>query len=276
MIPSYGAVTALGVVLALLLAQHTARIVRLNPSHIWNLCVIALFAAMVGSRIFLLMVNWKVLLRHPSWIFVLAMIHHPLVGAAGALAGVVFAWICARWQKLPALAVTDAVVAPLALGLAFEQIGELLSGSGYGVEAGVKLPWAVTYTDPLAARWSGTPLGVSLHPVQAYAALGFLTLAILLVTVMPWLKQQGDAAGLWMMGTGVTVYVTELWRDRDGRGSVMGGVLDGPQIAAIVLVVAAAFMLRERRLARNRAETGAGNAASAGMGKANDVARSEK
>jgi phosphatidylglycerol---prolipoprotein diacylglyceryl transferase len=275
-IPSYGAVTALGVVLALLLAQHTARIVGLNPSHIWNLCVIALFAAMVGSRLFLLLMNWRVLLRHPSWIFMLAMIHHPLVGAAGAVAGVLFAWIYARWQKLPVLSVADAVAAPLALGLAFEQIGELLSGSGYGVEAGAKLPWAVTYTNPLAARWSGTPLGVPLHPVQAYAALGFLTLAILLVMVMPWLKQRGDDAGLWMMGTGVTVYVTELWRDRDGRGSVLGGVLDGPQIAAIVLVVAATFMLRERRFTRSRDEAGAGNEGSAGMGKVNDAARSEK
>ncbi len=246
LIPSYGAVTALGVVLALLLAQHTARLLRLNPGHVWNLCVISLFAAMLGSRLFLLLLNWRVLLRHPSWIFMLAMIHHPLVGAAGAAAGIACAWIYARWQKLPVIAAADAVTAPLALGLAFEQIGELLSGSGYGVEASAKLPWAVTYTDPLAARWSGTPLGVPLHPVQAYAALGFLTLAILLVVTVPWLKQRGDAAGLWMIGTGVTVFLSELWRDRDGRGSVFGGVLDGPQIAAIVLVLASALLLRQR------------------------------
>ncbi len=34
--------------------------------------------------------------------------------------------------------------------------------------------WAVIYTSPLAARWSGTPLGIPLHPVQGYAALAFL------------------------------------------------------------------------------------------------------
>ena len=253
LIPSYGAVAALGVVLALLLAQHTARILRLNPNHVWNLCVIALFAAMVGSRLFLLSINWRILVHHPSWILMLAMIHHPLVGAAATVAGVACAWIYARWQGLPLVLVADAVVAPLALGLAFEQLGELLSGSGYGLLAGAGVPWAVTYTDPLAARWSGTPLGVPLHPVQAYAALAFLVLAILLLALLPRLKQRGDTAGLWLMGTGAAVYLTELWRDRAGRGSVFGDVLDGPQIAAIVLVLASALLLWERRRKSTRA-----------------------
>jgi phosphatidylglycerol:prolipoprotein diacylglycerol transferase len=260
-IPSYGAVAALGVVLALLLAQHTAGVVRIPPAQVWNLCVVALFAAMVGSRIFLLLVNWRVVLRHPSWILMLAMIHHPLVGAAGAATGVFAAWIYARWQKMPLMAVADAIAAPLALGLAFEQVGELLSGSGYGLAASQGIPWAVTYTDPVAAHWSGTPLGIALHPVQAYAAAGFLALAILLLGLLPRLKQRGDAIGLWMMGTGMTVYATELWRDREGRGSMFGGVLDEPQIAAIVLVLASASLLRERRRAPRGFGANAENAA---------------
>jgi phosphatidylglycerol:prolipoprotein diacylglycerol transferase len=272
-IPSYGAVAALGVVLALLLAQHTARIVRLNPTQVWNLCVIALFAAMAGSRLFLLLLNWRILLRHPSWIFILAMIHHPLVGAVGAASGLVCAWIYAHWQKLPVMVVADAIAAPLALGVAFEQMGELLSGSGYGLEMSSRLPWAVTYTSPLAARWSGTPLGVPLHPVQAYATVAFLSLAIVLLVLLPGLKQAGDAAGLWMMGTGVAVYVTELWRDSNGRGSIFGGLLDGPQIAAIALVLASTLLLRERRRARLSPEVRTENNAAAEASVAGEGAR---
>lgn len=273
LIPSYGAVAALGVVLALLLAQHTARVLRLDPSHLWNLCVIALFAAMVGSRLFLLLVNWRVLLHHPSWIFMLAMIHHPLVGVAGAGAGAACAWIYARWQKLRLMAVADAVAAPLALGLAFEQTGELLSGSGYGIDAGARLPWAVTYTDPLAARWSGTPLGIPLHPVQAYAALGFLVLTILILVLLPRLTQRGDAAGLWMMGAGVTVFISELWRDRIGRGSVFGGVLDGPQIGAIALVLAGGLLLRERKRPSQSTETSTESASNPEVAVAGEAGR---
>ncbi len=247
MIPSYGALAALGVILALLLAQRTAALAGLNANHLWNLCVVALFAALIGSRLFLVIVNWRVVLHHPSWILTLAMIHHPLVGAAGSLAAVAFAWLYARWQKMPVLAVADALAAPLALGLAFGQVGALLAGAGYGTEAGHGLPWAVTYTDPLATQWSGTPLYTPLHPVQGYAALCFLVLAVALYILLSRRRQIGDVAGVWLLGTGVAVFVTEIWRDRDGRGAVFGGLLDGPQIAAIVLVIAGGFLLRERK-----------------------------
>jgi phosphatidylglycerol:prolipoprotein diacylglycerol transferase len=150
----------------------------------------------------------------------------------------------ARWRRLPLAAAADVMASPLALGLAFEQLGALLAGSGYGTETAVR--WAVTYTNPLAARWSGAPLGIPLHPVQAYAAVSFLTLSILLLVGLPAWRQQGDATGLWLLGAGVAIYITEFWRDPEGRGALLGGALDGPQVAAILFVLAGALVLRER------------------------------
>lgn len=245
LVPSYGAVAALGVLLALALVLRTARIAGVNPNAVWNLCVVALFAALLGSRLFLLLLNFADLRRHPGWMFALAMIHHPLLGAVGALVGVVAALLCVRVQKLPPWATADALAAPLALGLAFEQLGALLSGSGYGTETAVR--WAVTYTHPLAARWSGTPLGVPLHPVQAYGALAFLTISIFLLFWLPVRSQQGDVAGLWLLATGVAIFITEFWRDTEGRGVVWGGALDAPQIAAVVMVLAGSLVLLESK-----------------------------
>src|ERR1035438_3762516 len=88
LIPSYGAMAALGVLMALFLAARTARIAGVNAGQVWNLCVVALFAALLGQRLLLVLANWSELRRHPSWMLGLAMIHHPLMGAAGALAGV--------------------------------------------------------------------------------------------------------------------------------------------------------------------------------------------
>jgi phosphatidylglycerol:prolipoprotein diacylglycerol transferase len=245
LIPSYGASAAVGVLLALFLTQRTARIAGLNSGQVWNLCVVALFAALVGQRVLLVAINWSDLRRHPAWMLALAMIHHPLLAAAGALAGAGAAVLYARWQRLPLWATADALAAPLAVALAFEQLGALLGGSGYGTETAVR--WAVTYTSPLAARWSGTPLGIPLHPVQAYAALAFLSLSILLLVGLPVRRQAGDVAGLGLMGTGVAVFITELWRDGEGRGMLLGGALDGPQAAAIALVLAGGLVLMERK-----------------------------
>ena len=244
LIPSYGALAALGVLLALALVQHTARITGLNVNHIWNLCVTALFAALVGSRLLLVAVNWRDLMRHPLWMLGLATIHHPLLTAAGALFGVLAALAYARWQQMPLLTTADALAAPVALLAAMEQFGALLAGAGFGTESSV--PWAMTYTSPLAARWSGTPLGVPVHPVQAYAALAALGLAAVLLAGLPMRRQAGDIAGAGLLGAGVAVYVTEFWRDRGGRGAVLHGFLDGPQIAAVGMVIAGALLLRER------------------------------
>jgi phosphatidylglycerol---prolipoprotein diacylglyceryl transferase len=245
LIPSYGAMSALGVLLALFLAQRTARIAKVNAAQVWNLCVVVLFAALAGQRLLLIGINWSDLRRHPGWMLGLAMIHHPLLAGAGALAGLVAAAAYGRWQRMPLAATADVLAAPLALGLACEQIGALLAGSGFGTET--TLRWAATYSDPLAARWSGTPLGVPLHPVQAYAALAFLTLSLLLLVLLPARRQQGDIAGLWLLGAGVIVFITEFWRDPEGRGSLLHGALDGPQAAAILFVIAGALVMLERK-----------------------------
>ncbi len=251
-VPSYGAVTALGVLLALGLVLRTAwiagRDTNLDATKVWNLCILSLFAALAAARLLLLGANWSALRLHPSWLLEIAMVHHPLLTGAGAVAGSACALWYARRSHLPLAATADALAPPLALGLAFEQLGALAAGSGYGRDASQGVHWAVTYTHPMAMIWSGTPLGVPLHPVQAYAALAFLALALLLFVWLPAEHRKGDVAGLGLMGAGVAIYITEFWRDPEGRGSVFHGALDGPQIAAVLLVIAGALVLRDRRL----------------------------
>jgi phosphatidylglycerol---prolipoprotein diacylglyceryl transferase len=245
LVPTYGAVAALGVLLALWLALRTARIVGVNPNQLWNLCILSLFAAIAGSRLLLVVLNWTIVRSHPAWLLGLAMIHHPLLAAAGVVIALIVAIPYARSQDLAFYGTADALAPPLALALSCEQIGALLAGAGYGTETSV--PWAVVYTHPLALRWSGAPLFVPVHPVQVYAALSFLLIAIVLVLLLPRRRQQGDIAGLWLIAVGATVYFTEFWRDPEGRGHVLHGALDWPQLAAVGLVLAGALMLRERK-----------------------------
>lgn len=243
-IPSYGAIAAVGVLLALLLAQRLALVVGLAPQQVWNLSILALCSALIATRLLLIAVNWRDLLAHPLWMLGLAMIHNPLLAVSGALGGLIAAWLYARKARLPLLATADVLAAPLALALACEQIGALLAGSGYGISSAAA--WAVVYTSPLAARWSGAPLGIPVHPVQAYAAFGLLTLAIALAAGIYLRMRRGDVAGIGLMGGGVVLFITEFWRDSEGRGVLLRGALDGPQVAAILLVLLGALLLRER------------------------------
>lgn len=255
-IPAYGASAAVGVLLALFLAQRTARRAGVAPNQVRNLCILALFTALAASRLLLVALNFAALRVHPAWLLVLAMIHHPILAAFALAVAAAVALLYALRQRMPLWATADALAPPLALGLAFEQLGALLAGSGYGIQAGagVAARWAVTYTNPQAEIWSGTPLGIALHPVQAYSALCFLTLTVLLLVCLPQRRQPGDAAGLLLLGAGVAIYFTEFWRDPDGRGTLLGGALDGPQAAAVPMVLAAALVLLERKGSRKPKE----------------------
>lgn len=227
-----------------MLALRTGRTIGIDPNRIWNLCVLMLFTALVGSRLLLVIANWKVLHSHPLWILSIAMVHHPLLAGIAALIAIAVAAVYAGTHHMPYRATADVLAAPLAVGLAFEQLGALLAGSGYGT--GTHLPWAIIYTDPLAARWSDAPLGISVHPVQAYAGLCFLAIAAGLIFCLPRRRQSGDLAGLFLMATGVVIYITEFWRDPIGRGALFHGFLKGPQLAGIAFVFIGAALLLDR------------------------------
>jgi phosphatidylglycerol---prolipoprotein diacylglyceryl transferase len=247
-IPSYGVLAALGVLIALTVALYTSRRLGLDPNNVWNLCVIVLLTALAGSRLLLVVANWALLRHHPLWILSLAMVHHPLLAAIGTLLALVVAALYAAWQHLPLRTTADALAAPLALGLALDQFGALLSGAGYGT--GTHVPWAVTYTHPLAARWSDAPLGIPVHPVQAYVGICFLLIAALLFFLLPHRAQNGDLSGIFLIATGVVLFLTEFWRDPIGRGAILGGFLKAPQLAGIIAVLSGAFLLLERKSRR--------------------------
>lgn len=253
LVPSYGVAVAVGVLAALALAQWTARRCALAAEaasasgHAWNLIVLAVFSAIAVQRLLLIAMNLGDLRRHPQWLLAIAMVHHPLLAAVGAAAALLAAILYARWARLSLLAIFDALAAPLCLGLAFEEAGALLEGSGYGREALSPHTWSVTYSSSLTANWGGAPLGVPVYPVQAYAALALLVLALWLCLWLARPYRKGEIAGGALIGLGVILFLTEGYRDWEGRGvlSVAGGnpLLDVPQLAAILLILLGAALL---------------------------------
>lgn len=248
LVPSYGACAALGVLLALALAQWTSRRRGLNPRHAWNMIVLAVFASLAVSRLVLIVLNLSDLRRHPSWLLAVAMVHHPLLAAIGIVSGAAAVVAYARWMNLPLAAVADCLVAPVSLAVAAEQVGAMLAGSDFGRDSASN-SWlaTVTYSSELAARWSGTPLGVPLYPVQAYAALGSLLLAAIAFAWLYLPRRDGDVAGVWLTGAGVLLFLTEIFLDWEGRGVVFDGLVDIPQLVGLGMVLLGAAVLLDWR-----------------------------
>jgi phosphatidylglycerol:prolipoprotein diacylglycerol transferase len=249
-LPAYGVCVAAGVLLALAAARVTSRRAGIDPRHVWNMLVLGIFAALAGSRLFLIGMNLGNLRHHPRWLLAISMIHHPLLAAIGIVFGAVAILIYVRKLHLPIAIAADSLAVPLSLALAAEQVGAWMAGSDFGIESLHTSPLlAVTYSNELAARWSGTPLGVPLYPVQLYAAAGALLLAAI---ASGWLcipHRVGDVAGVWLVGLGIQLFVTEGFRDWEGRGVFFHGAVDTPQLAAVVLVLIGGLVLLQFRSA---------------------------
>ena len=177
LIPSYGALAAVGVLLALVLALRTARMAGpesrsgLEPVHRGAVCRVARLSGCCWS-----LLNWSALRLHPQWLLGAG---HDSSSSAG--------WLWARWRALlPRVAYALAATAargpqPMPWPRRWRWGWPLSSWApcwpGPATERETTCALGCHLHHPLAARWSGTPLGVPLHPVQAYAAMAFLTLS---------------------------------------------------------------------------------------------------
>jgi phosphatidylglycerol:prolipoprotein diacylglycerol transferase len=96
----------------------------------------------------------------------------------------------------------------------------------------------VTFTNPLAAEITGTPLGKPLEPTQLFESAVEFANFLFLMWLLKRRKFDGQIFGAFMFIYGVARFFLEYLRDDPGRGSVFGGAMTGTQLVAIGLVLA--------------------------------------
>jgi phosphatidylglycerol:prolipoprotein diacylglycerol transferase len=145
-----------------------------------------------------------------------------------------------RKHRLPLWQTCDVFAPGIALGHAVGRLGCLAAGCCYGKPTTV--PWAVTFTNPLAATNVGTPLNVPLHPTQIYeSAAEALILVVLLATEKKGRAYPGRTFWLYMLMYAVSRFIIEFYRG-DERGLVLGQ-LSTSQFISTVLVPLSVVML---------------------------------
>ncbi|MGB7191307.1 MAG: prolipoprotein diacylglyceryl transferase family protein [Acidobacteriaceae bacterium] len=209
-IPTYGAFTALALIGGLAALVVLARRLGLNPNKLWNLGLVGILTALIGSRLLMVAVYFSAFRQHPFWALGLAANHLPWIGAVAVLLGIVSALLYAMAEGLPLPRVLDCVAPAAALALAINRIGAFLAGLDYGLPA--TSGWSVTYTSRFAALWYGTPLGVPVYPVQLYQAVACLVILTVLLWWLPRRRQDGELAGAWLFVTGLAGAFLDLYR----------------------------------------------------------------
>src|SRR5690242_3285770 len=227
---SYGVLLALAYLAGLQLAVIRARRVGVDPARIMDLGIYLIIAALVGAKLMLVIVDFNYFRANPRELF-------SLVRAGGVFYGGLLAafatgmWLVGRY-KLNLWTTADLIAPGIALGHVIGRFGCLLAGCCYGKPTHV--PWAVTFTSPVAQLNVGTPLDVPLHPTQLYdAGAELLILVLLLTTERRGHPFEGRTFWLYMLLYAVSRFVVEFYRG-DDRG--MFGPLSTSQWVSIVVV----------------------------------------
>jgi len=237
---TYGVLVAAGFLIGLWYAFRQAPRAGLDPNKVWNLGVYGILIALASSKLWLLLSAWDYYSANPREIFSMETFQSAGTFYGGILGGIVWVVLYAHFQKMPFLGILDLGAAPVALGHSIGRVGCFVAGCCYGKPT--SLPWAVTFTSPVAARIAGTPLNISLHPTQLYeAAAEFLNFLFLV-----WLgtKQRftGQLVGTFFILYGIERGAIEFVRGDPGRTLMFHDTVSLMQIVSVALIITGVFL----------------------------------
>lgn len=143
-------------------------------------------------------VSWPLLVRRGGSIQV------ALLGASLALV------LCLRypWRALGNLG--DHLAPAAALFQAIARVGCFMAGCCFGRPDDAAL--AVTFTDPWAQRWAGTPLGIPLVPTQLYYSFANSLIFLFLRRCLARKRWDGMVLSAWLILEGLQRVVLDSWR----------------------------------------------------------------
>jgi len=234
-LPTYGLLVSIGVLTGLWISVRNSEKQGINPEHAWNFGILVVLSGIVGAKILYIVNDWSYYTAHPREIFSFATLQAGGVFSGGLIAAFVAAAWYIRKNHMPALRTCDAFSPGLALGHAIGRLGCFAAGCCYGKPT--THFWGVTFKNPLAQAWVGTPLGVPLEPTQLFESVVELANFFILMWLLKRKKFDGQVFGAYLFLYGVARYFLEFIRDDPGRGSVFGGIMTGTQLIAIGLVL---------------------------------------
>ena len=245
-INTYGVLLALAFLAALLVSARLGARDGLPRERLFDLGLWLLLAAIVGSKLLLLVVEPEYR-DAPLRLLSLDFLRSGGVFYGGFLGAVAAAYVLVRRYELPWWRTADAFAPGIALGQAIGRQGCFAAGCCWGKPTG--MPWGVRFSE-LGQRVTGVPTDTHLHPTQLYESFAaFIFFAFLL-----WLHRRKTFNGQVILTYGVlygaTRFIIEFFRD-DPRGDIFGlsslTHLSTSQLISLLVGIASLVVLVIRR-----------------------------
>ncbi len=241
-IHTYGFLIAVGFLIGLWLAVRQGKKEGIPVNKILDLGFYILLAAIIGSRLFFILINFNHYAQNPADIFKI------WEGGLVFYGGVLLALPTVVWYvKKNGMGIwkTADIFAPsIAIGHVFGRLGCLAAGCCYGRTAET-LPWGIVFTDPECLA----PTNLLLHPTQLYESAGELLNFFILITLRKYKSFNGQLFMMYLILYAVLRFFVEFFRGDVARGFLVShlSVSQGISILMFLAGIAGLMILRRKK-----------------------------
>jgi len=224
---TYGILVAAGFLVAMAMAARAAERGGLSRDRVLDLSFGILIAAMIGSRVLFIIVNWGEYSNDLLGIF--QFWKGGLVFYGGFIGAVLFSIWYMRRHDMPFLQYADAMGPTVAIGQALGRLGCFSAGCCWGAACDAHYPLAarfppesLAYQSQAAAHTitSGAASTVPIHPTQLYEALGCALIFLFLTYWRSRKRFHGELLALYLMLYAPLRALVETFRGDEERGRV--------------------------------------------------------
>ena len=273
----YGIFIGIGFLVSFCLLLKLKKYASLTSDQIYNISMIALFAGVIGARIFYVVQFWEQF-RGRGILAILNVHEGGLVFYGGFILAFTAECIYAKWptvrrmlglkEKKPAdgaeprkdisiLALLDILGPAMALAHAFGRVSCFMQGCCFGKPAPNGFPFAVCFPaeSPAAYRYPsllpGTSGSVPVYPVQLFESAGNILMCIILLLLLRKRKYAGTIGGIYLVLYGLMRFLIEFMRG-DHTDSILG--LTPSQFIAVAIAIPGGIIvyLTARKLGRKQ------------------------
>lgn len=225
---TYGLLVASAFLVAMHLAARAAERSGLDRERVMDLSFWILLAAMIGSRVLFIVVNWDEYAHDPLSIF--AFWKGGLVFYGGFLGAVVCSILYMRKHQMEFFPYADVLGPSVAIGQALGRLGCFSAGCCWGGACDVHYalaarfpPDSLAYQSQVANHLieSGAATTIPIHPTQLYESIGCACIFLFLTFWRSRKRFHGELLSLYLMLYAPLRATVEVLRGDEERGRVL-------------------------------------------------------
>lgn len=227
---TYGVLVALGFLVGILCIVYETKRLHLNTAMALDLVFYLIVAAIIGSRLFYIIVTDPSRLISEPWSIFMVW-EGGLVFFGGLIAAVTVAALYLRAKKLPVLLYWDAFTPAISIGHAFGRIGCFMAGCCYGSVASPAWYTIVFPDNPQTLA----PPHLHLYPTQLIESAGEFLIFVVLMLFRKHKRFDGQVLALYLILYSILRFFDEMLRGDVDRGYIIPNVISSSQGVSLAL-----------------------------------------